>query len=122
MSKNSTTLQIIASSLCLLFGILIGVFVKDFPLLTLNTNIDIIESATLLVTIVIGILVPFLLKRWIDDSRHAKAYVVEELREFLHDINEIPELTKQIFFAGTITSEDKTRINTTFETIDIKLA
>lgn len=122
MSKKSTTLLIIASSLCLLFGILIGVLVKDFPLLTLNTNIDIIESATLLVTIAIGILVPFLLKRWIDDSRQAKAYIVEELREFLRDINEIYDITKQIFFNSKITSADKARINTTFETVDIKLS
>ena len=64
--------------------------------------------------------VPFLLKKWIDDSKSAKGYVIGELREFLQDISEISELTKNIFYNGKITSAEKTRINTSFETTDIK--
>jgi hypothetical protein len=79
-----------------------------------------IEGASLCATIAIGIVVPFLLKRWIDDSKSAKGYVIGELREFLQDIGEISELTKNIFYNGKITPAEKTRINTSFETTDIK--
>lgn len=121
MSRKSISLSIIAAILCFIFGILLGVVIKDFPVLKLDPTIAVLDAASLLVTITIGILVPFLLKRWIDDSRSARGYLVEELREFLHDVSEIHELTKEYFFAGKITRENKTRINTTFETIDLKL-
>lgn len=122
MRKRNIILLAVASLLSLIGGILIGVFIKDFPVLKLDCAINIIDAASLLVTIAIGILVPFLLKRWIDDTRQTKGYVVEELREFLNDINEIPEFTKKLFYEGKISSSDKTRINATFETIDIKLS
>ena len=121
MSRKRISISIIAAILCLLFGILLGVVIKDFPVLKLDPSIAILDAASLLVTITIGILVPFLLKRWIDDSRSARGYLVEELREFLHDVNEIHELTEEYFFAGKITRDNKTRINTTFETVDLKL-
>ena len=122
MSRKRISISIIAAILCLIFGILLGVVIKDFPVLKLNPTIAILDAASLCVTIAIGILVPFLLKRWIDDSRSARGYLVEELREFLHDVSEIYELTKDYFFTGIITPENKTRINTTFETIDLKLS
>ena len=122
MSRKSISISIIAAILCLIFGILLGVVIKDFPVLKLDPTIAILDAASLCVTIAIGILVPFLLKRWIDDSRSARGYLVEELREFLHDVSEIYELTKDYFFTGKITPENKTRINTTFETIDLKLS
>ncbi len=122
MSRKRISISIIAAILCLIFGILLGVVIKDFPVLKLDPTIAILDAASLCVTIAIGIFVPFLLKRWIDDSRSARGYLVEELREFLHDVSEIYELTKDYFFAGKITPENKTRINTTFETIDLKLS
>lgn len=122
MSRKNISISIIAAILCLIFGILLGVVIKDFPVLKLDPTIAILDAASLCVTIAIGILVPFLLKRWIDDSRSARGYLVEELREFLHDVSEIYELTKDYFFTGKITPENKTRINTTFETIDLKLS
>lgn len=122
MSRKRISISIIAAILCLIFGILLGVLIKDFPVLKLDPTIAILDAASLCVTIAIGILVPFLLKRWIDDSRSARGYLVEELREFLHDVSEIYELTKDYFFTGKITPENKTRINTTFETIDLKLS
>lgn len=120
MSRKRITLISLGVILCLAIGVLIGVFIKDFPILIFDPTIALVDAASLLVTIAIGILVPFLLKRWIDDSRSARGYLVEELREFLHDVSEIHELTKEYFFAGKITSENKTRINSTFETIDLK--
>lgn len=122
MSKKNIILLSVSSILCFLGGVIADRLVKDFPLLSFDNSVGLVDAASLLVTIAIGILVPFLLKRWIDDSRQAKGYVVEELREFIHDINELPDLTKQLFFSGKITQEDKTRINATFETIDIKLS
>lgn len=120
MSRKRITLICLGAFLCLVIGVLIGVFIKDFPILKLDPAVALVDAASLCVTIAIGILVPFLLKRWIDDSRSARGYLVEELREFLHDVSEIQELTKDYFFAGEITPENKTRINSTFETIDLK--
>lgn len=122
MNRKSISLSFVAAILCLIFGILLGLFIKDFPVFKLDPTIAILDAASLCVTIAIGILVPFLLKRWIDDSRSARGYLVEELREFLHDVSEIHELTKGYFYGGRITTNDKTRINTTFETIDLKLS
>lgn len=121
MSRKSFPILSISCVFCLATGVVIGLSIKDFPILKLDPAISLIDAASLLVTIAIGIIVPFLLKRWIDDIRQTKAYVVEELREFLHDINEVPELVKQIYFSGKISQDQKNRINTTFETIDVKL-
>lgn len=120
--KNRNIILPITVLLSLAGGILIGVFVKDFPFLKLDPAINLIDAASLIVTIAIGILVPFLLKRWIDDTRQIKGYIIEELRDFLSEISEIPEYTKKLFYDGRISPSDKTRINITFETIDNKLS
>lgn len=62
MSRKRISISIIAAILCLIFGILLGVVIKDFPVLKLDPTIAILDAASLCVTIAIGIFVPFLLK------------------------------------------------------------
>ena len=120
MSIKNATIIIVSATLLLVIGLLLGIAIDDFPILTLDPSVGLLDAASLCVTIAIGLVVPFLLKKWIDDSKSAKGYVIGELREFLQDISEISELTKNIFYNGKITSAEKTRINTSFETTDIK--
>lgn len=120
MSIKNVTIISVSAILLLAIGVLLGIFIDDFPILTLDPSVGLLDAASLCVTIAIGIVVPFLLKKWIDDSKSAKGYVIGELREFLQDISEISELTKNIYYNGKITPAEKTRISTSFETTDIK--
>jgi TctA family transporter len=54
------------------FGFVLGIVFKDIPNLKLNTEVKIFEPLTFLLTATIGLLIPFFIKRWIDDSRQIK--------------------------------------------------
>lgn len=76
MSIKNVTIISVSAILLLAIGVLLGIFIDDFPILTLDPSVGLLDAASLCVTIAIGIVVPFLLKKWIDDSKSAKGYVI----------------------------------------------
>lgn len=113
-------LKIIVIFLVLCFGFVIGIVYKDIPYLRLNPEIKLYEPFMLMLTALIGLLLPFFIKRWIEDSRQIKNNLIDELKCFLREVEIIRDKVKYCYFKKNIIQSDKEEINILFEQADLK--
>jgi hypothetical protein len=105
----------------LLGGICVGVFTKNIPILEFERKITALEALTFLVTVAIGIIFPFLIKKWVDDNQTIKIYLVQEIEQLISEIKENKNLIAQTFSDGEFKSEDRDKINFTFHSTELQI-
>jgi len=107
--------------LVLCAGVCIGVFIKNIPGVAYKNEIDLISALTFLVTLGIGIVFPFLIKKWVDDNNSIKLYLVQEIemleKIFVQNMCVIDECYKN----KEITVEYKDRVNFNFFNADLQI-
>jgi hypothetical protein len=114
-------LKIVLVVLIFGFGLVIGIVFKDIPKITFNTEVKLFEPLTFLLTASIGLLIPFFIKRWIDDSRQVKNNLIEELKDTLREVGIIKDKLKFCYHNKAISQSDKQEINVLFEQADLKV-
>jgi len=102
----------------LVVGILLGIVIRDFPLFTLNYNLKITEVLSVLLTFGIGIFIPLIVKKLIEDKRSFKNTLIEEIGTFVKTASRISERITTIYESTKITQRDKDDINLLFEIAD----
>ncbi len=114
-------LKIILAVLIFGFGLVIGIVYKDIPIIKFNTEVKLFEPLNFLLTATIGLLIPFFIKRWIDDSRQVKNNLIEELKDSLREVGIIKDKIKFCYYNKTISQSDKQEINVLFEQADLRI-
>lgn len=102
----------------LIGGIIIGIVVRDFPLFTISYNLKITEVLSVLLTFAIGIFVPLVVKKLIDDKRSFKNSLIEEVDTFTKTATRINDRLTTIYEASKISQRDKDDLNLLFEIAD----
>lgn len=113
-------LKILIALLILCFGIVIGIIINDIPLFKLNPEIKVFEPLTFILTATIGVLIPFFIKRWIDDSRQIKNNLIDELKSTLKEYEIIKDKIRFCYNNKTISKSDKDEVNVLFEQADLR--
>lgn len=114
-------LKIVLVVLIFGFCLVIGIVFKDIPNIKFNTEVKLFEPLTFLLTATIGLLIPFFIKRWIDDSRQVKNNLIEELKDTLREVGIIKDKLKFCYHNKAICQSDKQEINVLFEQADLKV-
>jgi hypothetical protein len=114
-------LKILLGVAILAFAFTIGHIIDDIPILQLNPEVRAFEPLTFLLTLIIGLLIPFFIKRWIDDSRQVKNNLIDELKDSLFEVLQIREKIKVCFTERSISAQTKQDINIMFEQSDFKI-
>lgn len=105
-------------TLGLILGIVIGIIIRDFPLLTFNREVKIIDVLRWLSTVSIGVFIPLVIKKLIDDKRTEKNNLIEELNYFSKVINTIQESISNIYCNNKIHRKEKDFLNLRFDLSD----
>lgn len=105
-------------TLGLVLGIVIGIIIRDFPLLTFNREVKIIDVLRWLSTVSIGVFIPLVIKKLIDDKRTEKNNLIEELNYFSKVINNIQESIFKIYSNNKIYAKEKDSLNLQFDLSD----
>lgn len=111
----------IIAILLILAGIALGVFVKNFPGVSYKNEIDLFSVLTFLVTLGIGIIFPFLIKKWIDDNQSIKLYLVKEVEMLESILDENMSVIEDCYKTKTVTLEHKDKVNFTFFNADLQI-
>jgi hypothetical protein len=107
--------------LLLILSFILGVVVKDIPGIKLDLNMRLFEPLSFILTALIGISIPFFIKRWIDDSRQIKNNLIDEIKETLREVSSIKDKIKFCYHNKSILQSDKAEINVKFEESDLKI-
>jgi hypothetical protein len=120
-SKKNIIIVSSIAVLLILVGIALGVFVKNFPCVSYKNEIDLFSALTFLVTLGIGIIFPFLIKKWIDDNQSIKLYLVQEVEMLESILYENMAVIEDCYKTKTVTSDHKDKVNFTFFNADLQI-
>lgn len=121
MSRNYRFLVVAFVLIAFVAGSCIGFIWSDLPYVKFNNEIKIYEVFNLLLTIGIGLSVPFLLKKWIEDNRPVKTALAEEVKILLNYFDEIKSSMTVFHVNKSITQADKDKINYKFHQAELKI-
>jgi len=103
------------------FGLIIGFLVNDFPLIQFDNKMKLYEILNLFLTISIAIIIPFVIKKTIDDNRAIKSFLSDEIKETLKELKAINDFIKSCYHNSTITRGDKDSIIRKFNELEIQI-
>lgn len=121
MSRKSKLILGLILFVFFAIGLSIGIIWKDLPIVKFNPEIKIYEVANLLLTLIIGITIPLLVKKWIEDNRSVKISLVDEIKNILSTLNEIKLLLDNCHKCSIITKEQKDEINYLFHESELQI-
>jgi hypothetical protein len=105
----------------LVIGLVVGFLWKDFPLIKFNPEVKLSEVLSLIVTIGIGIFIPLLVKKWIEDSKSVKSYLVDEAKSIITNLATIKQKVKLCFDNGVLSQNDKDEVNYMFHSTELQI-
>lgn len=96
-------------------GISIGIIVRDWPKFRIIYELKITDIISNILTLGVGIFVPFLIKKIIDDTRSVKTILVNEIDNYSKSMEPIFDMIKQCYDNKKISSNHKEFITFTLE-------
>ena len=121
MKKQHLIIFIILIVIAVIAGICVGVFVKNFPILEFDKKVSALGILTFLTTLAIGIIFPFLIKKWVDDNQTIKLYLVNEIEELVNEIKKNNTLIEKSYSNGEFKNEDRDSINFIFHSSELQI-
>lgn len=103
-------------------GVLAGFFVLHFPFIEFNNEIGIFDALHFLLALGLGIWVPFVIKKAIEDKRDIKAYIVEGIKDFIDDLEEVKEIIATSYETGSFSSTERDKIICAFHFLELHVA
>jgi len=99
----------------LILGICIGIIVRDFPKFSLDYQLKITDIIKIILTFGIGVFIPLIVKKLIEDKRSFKNSLMEEVSSFNKMASRINERLNSIYSSGKLTQKDKDEFTILFE-------
>ena len=119
--KDSWIIIAIVSTIALLVGICIGVFIKNFPGITYENKVEFLDILTFLLTLGIGVFIPFFIKKWIDDNKSIKEYLVREVEELQTVVLEVRDRIEECYKKSSTESQDRDHVNYVFHKAELQI-
>lgn len=98
-----------------------GIVKQDLPFVRFNSEIKIYEVLNIFITISIGVSIPFLVKKLIDDYRPIKNMIVDDIKDILLSLKEINTIISNCHQNNKIDQSDKDRINYIFHKSELQI-
>ncbi len=105
----------------LLFGLIIGFLITDFPKIEFDPKLKIYEVFNLFLTLCIAISIPFIVKKTIDDQRAIKTFLGEEVKETIKCAVKIKTLISTCYYGGAITGSNKDELIKLMDELGIQI-
>jgi hypothetical protein len=102
-------------------GVLLGFVIKNGNIIEFNREIRISEVANFLLTIGLAFLIPFFIKKWIDDGRFIKGVLVDEVKNLISTLSQIKIIITNCNQNNKITKDQKYEINAIFHEAELNI-
>lgn len=105
-----------------LFGVFGGLMAINVPELHFASDkFTLYEFINIALTLGLGIYVPFMIKKWIEDNRYIKSFIADEVKVLMVKTDRIKEVMDGCNSVGIITPEDKNKINFLFHEVELQI-
>ena len=104
-----------------LLGSLAGFIIKNGQLIIFNSEVRVAEVANFLLTIFLAFLIPFFIKKWIEDGRYIKGFLVDEVKNLIGILSQIKIILSNCNQINSITDVQKKEINAIFHEAELNI-
>lgn len=122
MNSKSKIIVGVIISVAFAIGLTLGLIWKDIPNIKFNNELKIFEVANFLLTLTLGIAIPLLVKKWIEDNRSIKSSLVEEVKNIIGTLDKVKSLIGSCHSCLKITKEQKDEINYLFHRSELQIS
>ena len=105
----------------LLIGLTCGLLWTDIPYIKFNNELKLYEVLNLLLTLSLAILIPFLIKKLIDDNRSIKSFLVDEVKSIISTLSKIESIISTSHTIGNLTQANKDEIIFLFHKTELQM-
>lgn len=120
MTKNRI-IFILLGIIVLAIGLCLGIFVKNIPVVVFKNEIDLFSALTFIVTLGIGVIYPFLIKKWIDDNKSIKSYLVQEVEVLEGILKKNENVINECYENKKIDTRDRDSVNFNLFKADLQI-
>ncbi|GAB2457502.1 hypothetical protein GCM10011375_06250 [Hymenobacter qilianensis] len=114
---------IITLMLGIIIGFIISVAPDRFYLLSIESKISLGELSNILVTIILALIIPISINKWIDDNKSIKSLFSYEIDASLNSLKDIKDLIDICYDSGLAVQDgQKNKINFMFKVLDNRVA
>jgi hypothetical protein len=92
-------------------GFIIGVGINDFPMFTWDREVSVASLANLLLTIIVGLLIPLSLSPLLTNKRTIKDFLINETTECIGYLDSIKKKIDEIALENKTDKYDRIKIN-----------
>ena len=104
-----------------LIGILAGKTIEYSHYIKWDNHIGLVSGLSLIVTTAIGVMIPFVIKKLIDDNRGIKFFVVEEVKDLIKIVSSIKDIISNAHQKSKFEALDKDKIIFLFHLAELKI-
>lgn len=108
-----------AFSLCM--GMFIDRILVNFPFLTLDPKVNVVDLAGLIVGVVIAFLIPFSVSKLIEDKRGIKTFLIDEIQDLIKTAAKVKSIICDAHNEGSFTKKDRRKILYIFHEAELKV-
>lgn len=118
-NKILTTFVIIS---LLGIGVLVGIVIGNFPYITFKSEVSFGEVANFIVAVILAVLIPISITKWLDSNKFIKAFLIEEIRNINNYLERLKEEIDKCVIAGSTSPTDIKRIMAMLNFLSIQIA
>lgn len=104
-----------------ILGIFLDRIFLDFPYLKLDPQVNVLDIANLIVTIVIAFMIPFFINKLIEEKRGLKTFIIDELKCLIEIISKVKTIINDAHTKGVFEAKDRDCIIYTFHEAELKV-
>lgn len=105
----------------LIIGALVGLMIDNVPYITLKGEVSFGEVANFVVALVLAIIIPVGLTKWLDNQRHVKDFLVEEVKMCIAGLLSIKQKIDGCYTTSTTQAQDQKEIMYLISTYEMKV-
>lgn len=103
-------------------GAFSGFFVLHFPFIELDTEVKLFDIVNFILALSLGLWVPFVIKKAIDDNREIKAYIAEDLKILISNLSRVTETISNAYEVGSFSIKDRDSIIHAFHFLELEVS
>ena len=103
-------------------GFVLGLSQKHIPYFKFDLNINVVDLLSLITTIVIAVLIPLWLQKFLRDKRDIKSLIMNEVLELIEILSEIPSMFTDDLRNNGFGQKDRNKVNSIYHQAEIKIS
>lgn len=118
--KDNVIWLLVISCVLIVLSFGLGLMVRDWPLLEIDRTIQIADSISIAMSVLLAILIPVYIKYFIETGNRVNEMALSEIVRYRNQIDEIHHRFYSIYQTGRITNSQKAELNVLCDILDAK--